>query len=45
MVVHDFVAMGLWREIGAFSGLSRAQRANIEHALGVVGLPAWRSVP
>ncbi len=38
MVVHDFVAMGLWREIGAFSGLSRAQRGNIEHALGVVGL-------
>ncbi|MCB1931376.1 MAG: ABC transporter ATP-binding protein [Candidatus Accumulibacter sp.] len=38
MVVHDFVAMGLWREIGAFGGVSRAQNARIDAAIELVGL-------
>jgi zinc/manganese transport system ATP-binding protein len=38
MVVHDFVAMGLWREIGAFGGLDRARRQRIAAAIDLVGL-------
>ncbi|SBT08415.1 ABC transporter related [Candidatus Accumulibacter aalborgensis] len=45
MVVHDFVAMGLWREIGAFSGLNRAQRRRIDEAIGAVGLAGLESRP
>ena len=35
MVVHDFVAMGLWCEIGAFGGLDRSRRQRIAAAIGV----------
>ncbi|ODA66237.1 High-affinity zinc uptake system ATP-binding protein ZnuC [Methyloligella halotolerans] len=36
--VFDAVAMGLWREIGAFRGLSRAAEAEIWAALDTVGI-------
>jgi zinc/manganese transport system ATP-binding protein len=36
--VFDMVAMGLWREIGAFGGLSRSQRERVRHTLEAVGL-------
>ncbi|MBL8406547.1 MAG: ABC transporter ATP-binding protein [Candidatus Accumulibacter phosphatis] len=45
IIVHDFVAMGLWREIGAFSGLDRARRARIETAIASVGLSGLEGRP
>ena len=36
--VFDMVAMGLWRETGAFGRIHRAQRQRCQEALGVVGL-------
>ncbi|MEL6999587.1 MAG: zinc ABC transporter ATP-binding protein AztA [Pseudomonadota bacterium] len=36
--VMDLVAMGLWREIGAFGGLRSAHRARISDAIAAVGL-------
>jgi zinc/manganese transport system ATP-binding protein len=36
--VFDMVAMGLWRETGAFGRINRAQRHRCEDALAVVGL-------
>jgi len=38
IVVHDFVAMGLWREIGAFLGLGRERRHRVHEAIERVGL-------
>ncbi|MEO0372005.1 MAG: zinc ABC transporter ATP-binding protein AztA [Pseudomonadota bacterium] len=38
VTVVDLVAMGLWREIGSFGWLSRAQRDRIEEAIAAVGL-------
>lgn len=43
--VHDFVAMGLWNEIGAFSGLSRARRRRLDEAIGGVGLSGLEARP
>lgn len=37
--LQDFVAMGLWAEIGAFRALTRGHRARVEGALAAVGLP------
>jgi zinc/manganese transport system ATP-binding protein len=45
MVVHDFVAMGLWREIGAFGGLDRARRERIAAAIDLVGMTGLESRP
>ena len=45
MVVHDFVAMGLWREIGAFGGLGREQRLRIAAAIDLVGLHGLEKRP
>ncbi len=45
MVVHDFVAMGLWREIGAFGGVDRARRRRIAAAIDLVGLTGLESRP
>ncbi|HRF72714.1 MAG TPA: ABC transporter ATP-binding protein [Accumulibacter sp.] len=45
MVVHDFVAMGLWRAIGAFGGLDRALRQRIGAAIDLVGLNGLESRP
>jgi zinc/manganese transport system ATP-binding protein len=36
--VFDCVAMGLWREIGAFRGLSEAQKLKVGEALAALGL-------
>ena len=41
ITVGDFVAMGLWRVLGAFRGIGRAERARIEQALAAVGLPGF----
>jgi zinc/manganese transport system ATP-binding protein len=39
--VFDMVAMGLWREIGLFGGVSRAGRDRVEHAIAAVGLTGF----
>jgi len=36
--VSELVAMGLWREIGAFGGIGRAYKARIAEALAAVGM-------
>ena len=45
IIVHDFVAMGLWREIGAFSGLDRRLRGRIDEAIATVGLSGLERRP
>ena len=45
IVVHDFVAMGLWREIGAFGGLDRSRRRRIAEAIDGVGLNGLEARP
>lgn len=45
IIVHDFVAMGLWREIGAFAGLNRARRQRIAQAIDEVGLSGLETRP
>ena len=41
--VFDVVAMGLWREVGAFGGLSRAQRQRVHDALAAVGMAGFEA--
>ncbi|MEL6915350.1 MAG: zinc ABC transporter ATP-binding protein AztA [Pseudomonadota bacterium] len=41
--VRDIVAMGLWREIGAFGWFGRKQKARLEEAIDVVGLTGLES--
>lgn len=41
--VFDMVSMGLWREIGPFRGLSRAQGARVSEALDAVGLSGFEA--
>jgi zinc/manganese transport system ATP-binding protein len=43
VTVFDMVAMGLWRELGAFGGLSRAQRQRVGGALDAVGLAGFEA--
>ena len=38
MSVTDLVAMGLWREIGAFGSLGRRRKARVKEAIEAVGL-------
>lgn len=38
IVIHDFVAMGLWAQFGAFRGFNAAARQRIEAAIAAVGL-------
>ena len=45
VVIHDFVAMGLWAEFGAFRGFSRKARQRVEAAIGAVGLAGLESRP
>ncbi|MCL2161605.1 MAG: metal ABC transporter ATP-binding protein [Betaproteobacteria bacterium] len=45
ITVFDMVAMGLWREIGAFRGLDRAGRGRVRAALDAVGLVGFESRP
>ncbi|MGY2053229.1 metal ABC transporter ATP-binding protein [Methylobacterium sp. JK268] len=44
IAVHDFVAMGLWRRIGAFASL-RPHRAAVAAALARVGLTGFERRP
>ena len=39
--VHELVAMGLWRELGAFKGIGRLHRNRIAEALAAVGLEGF----
>lgn len=39
--VVDLVAMGLWREMGAFGRLGRALRARVDDAISAVGLTGF----
>ena len=41
--VFDMVAMGLWREIGAFGGLKRRQAERVRAALAAVGLSGFEA--
>ncbi len=45
MTVSDLVAMGLWAEIGAFGGLSRAHELRVGEALLAVGLSGFEGRP
>lgn len=45
ITVMDLVAMGLWREIGPFGGLSRRQRDRICDAIAAVGLSGFERRP
>jgi zinc/manganese transport system ATP-binding protein len=43
--VFDLVAMGLWRRIGWFGGVSKAQRARVTEAIAAVGLTGFEDRP
>ena len=43
--VVDLVALGLWREIGAFGPLSRASRQRVAEAISAVGLEGFETRP
>lgn len=41
IVVSELVALGLWREVGAFGGIGRRHRVRIAEALSAVGLDGF----
>ncbi|MEZ5773373.1 MAG: metal ABC transporter ATP-binding protein [Hyphomicrobiaceae bacterium] len=41
--VRDLVSSGLWGRIGAFGGLGRRERVEVERALGAVGLEGFEA--
>ena len=43
ITVIELVAMGLWREIGAFSRVNKRHRARIKEAISAVGLTGFES--
>jgi zinc/manganese transport system ATP-binding protein len=43
--VHDFVAMGLWRRVGALGRIGRQARARIAAAIGECGLNGFEPRP
>ncbi|MGP0106785.1 metal ABC transporter ATP-binding protein [Rhodoblastus sp.] len=43
--VFDLAAMGLWRRIGLFGGLSRAEEERVHDALAAVGLAGFERRP
>ncbi|NLH80897.1 MAG: ABC transporter ATP-binding protein [Phyllobacteriaceae bacterium] len=43
--VYDFVAMGAWRRVGAFSGIGRGEGRRIGAALAAVGLEGFERRP
>ena len=45
VVIHDFVAMGLWAEFGAFRGFSRKAKQRVEAAIDAVGLGGLETRP
>ncbi|MEM7023345.1 MAG: zinc ABC transporter ATP-binding protein AztA [Pseudomonadota bacterium] len=45
LAVVDLVAMGLWREIGAFGRLKRGHRERVDTAISAVGLDGFAARP
>lgn len=45
IAIHDFVAMGLWDEFGAFRGFDRRAKRRIEAAIDAVGLGGLEARP
>ncbi len=45
IVIHDFVAMGLWEQFGAFRGFSHRARHRIDEAIAAVGLSGLEDRP
>ena len=45
IVIHDFVAMGLWAQFGAFRCFDRAARQRIDEAIAAVGLSGLEDRP
>ncbi len=45
ITVFDFVALGLWRRIGAFGGLGRSERVRVGEAIAAVGLDGFEARP
>ncbi|WP_040619216.1 zinc ABC transporter ATP-binding protein AztA [Rhodovulum sp. PH10] len=45
ITVYDLVAMGLWRQIGLFSGIGRAARERVFAAIAAVGLSGFETRP
>ena len=45
ITIHDFVAMGLWNQFGAFRGFNRSARQRIEEAIAAVGLGGLENRP
>ncbi len=45
MTVIELIAMGLWREVGAFSRIKRSHHARIEEAISAVGLTGFETRP
>ena len=45
MSVYDFVAMGLWRRVGAFGGIGREAEREIGAAITAVGLAGFETRP
>ncbi len=43
--VFDFVALGLWRRVGAFGGIGRREAGEIEAAIAAVGLAGFETRP
>ncbi|MGR3491527.1 MAG: zinc ABC transporter ATP-binding protein AztA [Shimia sp.] len=41
LTVTDLVAMGLWRQVGAFGSLNRVARAQVRDAIAAVGLTGF----
>ena len=45
IAIHDFVAMGLWSQFGAFRSIDRAAKKRIEEAIAAVGLSGLETRP
>lgn len=45
IVVHDFVAMGLWAQFGAFRGFNHHARLRVDEAIAAVGLSGLEQRP
>lgn len=45
IVIHDFVAMGLWAEFGAFRGFTRSAKQRVDEAIAAVGLSGLETRP
>ncbi len=45
IVIHDFVAMGLWARCGAFRGFDRAARERVEEVIVATGLAGLEDRP